>query len=120
MAEHSRPTPSAMPRKHPEAARVAQLVQEEITKAARLVEQSIADGQPVAFAHTKPVTDLLNEVGTGDWHSLRAAHPEAAGAPHAWHTLSHNCFVIRKVPDTGSSLCFPCAEKGRWCLLHDT
>ena len=60
---------------------MVQVVQEEINKAARLVEQSIADGQPVAFAHTKPVTDLLNEVGTGDWQYLQAGPPAAAGEP---------------------------------------
>ena len=42
-------------------------LQEEITHAAKAVEASIQNGQPLEMVDTKPVIDLLDEVGTGKW-----------------------------------------------------
>ncbi|KAK9904932.1 hypothetical protein WJX75_005876 [Coccomyxa subellipsoidea] len=43
------------------------LKKEEITHAAKAVEASIQNGQPLEMVDTKPVIDLLDEVGTGNW-----------------------------------------------------
>jgi hypothetical protein len=67
----------------------AQVLQEEIARAARAVERSIEDGQPVAFAHHKPVTDLLNEVGAGDWSSLQGGGPGAGALACQPHECMH-------------------------------
>lgn len=47
-------------------------IQEGIASAAKAVEQSIQNGQPVGLVDTKPVTDLLNEVGTGQWQMVES------------------------------------------------
>ncbi len=47
-------------------------MQEEIISAAKTVENSIQNGQPLEMVDTKPVTDLLDEVGTGSWQLLEA------------------------------------------------
>lgn len=59
--------------------RGGQTLQEGISSAAKAVEHSIKHGQPLDFVDTRPVTDLLNEVGAGD---LSAIDPSMTGKPH--------------------------------------
>ena len=47
-----------------------QTLEEGISSAAKAVEHSIKHGQPLDFVDTRPVTDLLNDVGSGDLSTL--------------------------------------------------
>ena len=53
-----------------------QTLEEGISSAAKAVEHSIKHGQPLDFVDTRPVTDLLKEVGRGD---LSALDPSISG-----------------------------------------
>ena len=69
--------------------RIVQTLEEGISSAAKAVEHSIKHGQPLDFVDTRPVTDLLNEVGSGD---LSALDPSISGwASSELQRLSHAC-----------------------------
>ena len=55
-----------------------QTLEEGISSAAKAVEHSIKHGQPLDLVDTRPVTDLLNEIGSGD---LSALDPAISGMP---------------------------------------
>ena len=55
---------------------LVQTLEEGISSAAKAVEHSIKHGQPLDFVDTRPVTDLLNEVGSGE---LSALDPSISG-----------------------------------------
>ena len=52
-----------------------QTLQDGISSAAKAVEHSIKHGQPLDFVDTRPVADLLNEVGHGDLSTLDPSMP---------------------------------------------
>ena len=56
-----------MPWSYTDGCNLFKTLQEEITHAAKAVEASIQNGQPLEMVDTKPVIDLLDEVGTGNW-----------------------------------------------------
>ena len=91
------------------------MLQEEIARAARAVERSIEDGQPVAFAHHKPVTDLLNEVGAGDWSALQGG---AGAAP--FHVSLHLFAVLSAKAVRAHNTCHVCKAKLCAAAPHPT
>ena len=67
-----------------------QTLEEGISSAAKAVEHSIKHGQPLDLVDTRPVTDLLNEIGSGD---LSALDPAISGMPTFSNLQppSHDC-----------------------------
>ena len=61
-----------------------QTLQDGISSAAKAVEHSIKHGQPLDFVDTRPVTDLLNEVGHGGLSTLNLSVPGKATSPAAF------------------------------------
>ena len=79
-------------------------LQEGIAIAAKAVERSIQDGQPVGLVDTKPVTDLLNEVGTGQWQMVESPGELSREPPPCKHAkltahTSQDCCALRMMPE---------------------
>ena len=73
-----------------------QTLEEGISSAAKAVEHSIKHGQPLDFVDTRPVTDLLNEIGSSDLSALEPALSGVAKFPKP--SASVKCLLLRPSP----------------------
>ena len=68
-----------------------QTLQDGISSAAKAVEHSIKHGQPLDFVDTRPVADLLNEVGHGELSTLDPSMPGKTTSPAAFRRELQDC-----------------------------